>query len=348
MTVDLFREAVTATRNGRRQEAYQLLQELLIGQPDHELGWLWLSRVSPDLEEQIYALESAQALNPDRKETTAALENLKQKQAANGLSSASDTYQLALASYQAGRPHQAQQRLRDLVMAKPQHEKGWLGLSQLAQTPSEKIVALETAVALNPDNAQAVARLERLKIEQDDYLSLAKAYEQYGQVEQALAAYKMAMKQSASSADKHIAKKHYQQLVAEAEQRKTAAKESQKIIKYTNTNTTLLRLALGPIIIYVLLSFIHGGLNPLRIPIVIYLGTIGVVVGSLITVAAANTPQHPLWLKILGPEGMEDKSTRSIITALGVMLLLIPFMILFVNAITRLNTIQQALSATLN
>jgi hypothetical protein len=74
MSFDLFREAVKAAHNDDEKSARALLQELLLGQPRHELGWLWLSKVSADIDEQIKALETALTINPARKETKLRLE----------------------------------------------------------------------------------------------------------------------------------------------------------------------------------------------------------------------------------------------------------------------------------
>lgn len=348
MSIDLFQEAVKATHNGNQEEAYQLLQELLLGQPRHELGWLWLSRVSPDLDEQIHALETALILNPQHKEAATSLQALKEKQQLNGNTEDEDLYKLARTYYKEGRPYQAHRLLQELVLTNPLHEKGWLGLGRLGQTTEEKIVALETAVALNPHNKKAVAVLQKLKIDHEDKLALAKVYEQYRQPDKALAAYKFAIKNAASSVDKHIAKKNYQKLMVEREQQAKIAQAEQKVIKVTHTNITLLRLALGPLIIYGLLSLIHGGLNPLRIPLVIYLGSVGVIIGSLLIVGTANTPHHPFWQKLLGPAGITDNPTRSVMAGIGLLLILIPFAIMFINSLNRLSLFRQALSATIH
>lgn len=341
MSIDLFRAAVKAAHNDDENTARTLLQELLLGQPRHELGWLWLSKVSNDLDEQIKALENAFAINPDRKETNIRLQELRQQKAnhhpaahENGL------YQEAITAYKNGRSHNARELLEQLVQSNPNHEKAWLGLSQLAYKPEEKVVALEKALELNPDNAKGQVRLQKLKLSLDDFLALGLAYEKFGQYARALSAYQVAIRNAISNTDRHIARKHYLEIKAKTDKIIQAKEETEKEIKITSANSTLVRLALGPIIIYILLLFIHGGLNPVKIPFLFYLGILGVIVGSLITVGTANTPNHPVWQKIMGPEGITDTPTRAIMTGLGMLFIVIPFAIVLLSGLNRIAQIK--------
>lgn len=345
MSFDLFREAVRAAHNNDEKSARALLQELLLGQPRHELGWLWLSKVSIDLDEQINALEKALTINPERKETKLRLETLRHQQANQYRQlPESSLYQEAIAEYKNGRAHRARELLEQIVQNDPKHEKAWLGLSNIGYKPEEKIVALEMALALNPHNSKVQTRLQKLKLNQEDQLAMGLAYEKFGQYGRALSAYQIATRNAISTSDKHIARKHYLAIKTQADSFIEATLAQQKIVKTTSANSTLIRLALGPIIIYMMLLFIHGGLNPLKIPFLFYLGIIGVVIGSLLTVGAANTPHHPFWQKILGPEGITDNTTRAIMTSLGLLFILIPFGIVFLSGLTRIAQLRETLA----
>lgn len=337
MSIDLFREAVKAAHKDEKKTAHSLLQELLLGQPRHELGWLWLSKVSNDLDEQIEALETALIINPKRKETKLRLEELRHQQANQyHQQTPTDIYEEAIEAYKNGRRHRARELLEHFVRENPTHEKAWLGLSQLSPKSEEKIVTLEMALNLNPENPKAQAQLQELKLNQEDSLALGLAYENYKQYGRAMAAYQYATKNAISSTDRHIARKHYLLIKAKSEKFKEIQKEEQKNVKVTSANTNLIRLALGPMIIYMLLMLIHGGLNPLNVPVLFYLGIIGVIIGSLLTVGAANTPHHPFWQKLLGPEGITDTLTRSIMTGLGLLFIILPFGLIFVSGLNRI------------
>lgn len=350
MALDLFREAVKAAHNGDQPLAHQLLQELVIGQPRHEMGWLWLSKVSEDLEEQIYALETVLTLNPACEEALFRLPELKSQQKQQ--TPVIDLYQEAVTAYKNGRPHQARQHLQQLVRTEPSNTRAWIALGRLAQTSAEKVVAMEAIVDINPQNEKAAATLKKLKLNHDDYLALGQAYHTVGQANKALTAYQYAAKHAASSVDRHIARKHVNDLKAQLESPKVGSDESQAQqpsppLKLTSDTETLLRLAAGPVIIFGLLLFIHGGLNPLKIPFTLYLSTLGVGVGSLLVAGAANTPHHRFWQQMLGPEGIKDSPTRYMMTTLGLLLILIPYGIVLIASFNRLVTYQAALSATL-
>lgn len=341
MSIDLFREAVKAAHNQDENRARTLLQELLLGQPRHELGWLWLSKVSADLDEQIKALETALTINPDRKEARIRLEELRwQKANHHPAANENGLYQEAINAYKNGRSHTAREMLEQLVQNEPTHIKAWLGLSRLAYKPEEKVVALEKALELNPDNPKGQAQLQKLKLSLDDFLALGLAYEKFGQYGRALSAYQIAIRNAISNTDRHIARKHYLAIKDKTDKIVQAQEETEKEIKITSANSTLVRLALGPIIIYFLLLFIHGGLNPIKIPFLFYLGIVGVVVGSLITVGTANTPHHPVWQKIMGPEGITDTPTRAIMTGLGMLFIVIPFAIVLLSGLNRIAQIR--------
>lgn len=348
MSVDLFREAVKAAHNGDEAKAREYLQELLLGQPRHELGWIWLSKVSPDLDEKIEALETAVTINPDRKETKLALEELRHQQANHyDVVENHDLYREAVEAYKNGRSHRAREILTHLVQGQPDHEKAWLGLSRVSMKEEEKIVALEIALSLNPNNPKAQAYLQKLKLNHEDKLALGLAYENFGQYGRAQAAYQYAAKNGLSSTDRHIARKHYLAIKEKIDHHKEVV-SNQKPIKVTSANETLIRLALGPLIIYLMVMFIHGGLNPLKIPFLLYIGIFGIVVGSLLTVGTANTPHHPIWQKILGPEGITDTSSRAIMTALGLLLIFIPFGIVLVSGLNRIAQLREILPDLMN
>ncbi|MCP4360553.1 MAG: hypothetical protein GY796_21300 [Chloroflexi bacterium] len=256
-------------------------------------------------------------------------------------------YQEAVQVYRNGRSHEARQLLQQLVSEHPQYEKGWLGLSQLVVSLEEKIVALETAVVLNPQNQRAAQTLQKLKIDHEDKLVLGQAYEKYNQPAEAMAAYKYAAKHAPISTDRHIAKKYLRVLKEQIQVQQTAAK-GERVLKTTGATATLIRLAVGPLIIYTLMMTIHGGLNPLHIPLALYAGIIGVGIGSFLVVGAASTPHHPFWQKLLGSDGLTDKFTRSLMTGLGLLLITIPFAVIILSSINRLVVYKEAISATIN
>lgn len=338
---DLFREAVKAAKNGERKRARNLLLELVQGQPRHEMAWLWLSEMVDDLEDKIIALENALTTNPGRAETIHRLEQLRQQQLKESLQSwHQDLYQDAVTAYKNGRRQQARELLQELVAKEPRHEKAWLGLSRLVDAVEEQIIALERVLDINPNHQKAQERLTQLQRAHDNNLALGRAYEESGLLDKAITAYKLAEKNAASVTDRTIARQRRQ--AAEKQQKQT------RTVQVTSPTANLIRLASGPVLIYGLLLFIHSGLNPLRISLPLLLSGVGVVVGSLLLVGTANTPHHPFWKRLLGPEGIADKQTQLAMSVIGLVLMLIPFGIMIISAMNRLEQYRAVFSSSFN
>jgi tetratricopeptide (TPR) repeat protein len=346
MSMDLFREAIKAAHNGRRQDAHNLLQELLMGQPRHELGWWWLSKVAEDVDEQIRALETVLILNPAHEEAIHRLPELKAQRKQQEQNDQAALYQEAVWAYKNGRHPQARQYLHQLVRQNPSHLKAWLGLAQVAHSPAEKIVALETALTLNPEHEKAAIHLKKLRANFDDPLALAQAYEAVHLTGKAVAAYHFAAQNAPHSADRHMAGKHARKL--QAAQQKWAQdqqKKAERPIVFTSENANLVRLGFGPLLVYLLLIFIHGGLNPLHIPWLAYLGIPLVAMGSLLIAGAANTPHHIYWHKLFGPQGIPNHATALALAVVGFLIVFIPIMLVLTVSYDQLLVYHQALSS---
>ncbi len=337
MSIDLFREAVRAARDGRNREAHELLQELVMGQPRHEMGWLWLSKVSPDLAEQIHALEKVLSLNPGHEEALYRLPELKAERKQREQVDHAELLQEAVWAYRNGRHHQARQHLMQITRTDPTHIKAWLGLAQVAQAPAEKIVALEAVVSINPQHEKAAAALQKARADFDDPLALAQAYEAVNLTAKALAAYQQAAKSATNATDRHIASKHARALQSSQQQLKQEQKQKpERPLVFTSDNANLIRLGVGPLIIYMLLIFIHGGLNPLRVPWEAYLGIPIVAVGGLIIAGAANAPHHPYWQLLFGQQGIPNGGAGALLSFVGIVIVLIPILLVLTVSFNKL------------
>lgn len=346
MSIDLFREAVKAVHDGRRGEAHELLQELLLGQPHHEMGWLWLSKVSNDVDEQIRALETLLSLNPAHEEALYRLPELKAERKQQIQTSQTELLQEAVWAYKNGRQHQARQYLQQLVRSDPTVLKAWLGLAQVAQSPAEKMVALEAVVSLNPQHEKAGSALKKLKLNFDDPLALAQAYEGVNLTAKALAVYQQAAQKAPTAADRHIASKRARELLASQQQiEREKQKKPVRPVTITSDTVTLIRLGIGPLIVYMLLIFIQGGLNPLDIPWLAYLGIPVVALGGFMIAAAANTPHHPSWQKIFGPQGIPNRNTAYVVAVVGALIVLFPTISVLTASFNSLILYYESLAA---
>jgi tetratricopeptide (TPR) repeat protein len=318
---DLFRTAVTAATDGDTQTAQRLLQELLQGNPRHELGWYWLGKVTHDPEEKIHALQRALLLNPHNTEAHQALQAAQESRHIN-------IYQKSVQLYRQGNNVEARNLLLMLIQQEPTHAKAWFGLSYLSTQLEEKIVTLEQGLRLNPTNGRAQTQLTQLINQQPNLFTLAQQYEAYRQYDAALTLYQKIAKQAPEKAVRHKAKTEIQRL--------KQVKKSARPIALTSENATLLRLSAGPVVVYLLLILIHAGLNPLHLPAILLLGLLGVGLGSIVVAGTANTPHHAMWQRLLGIQSIADSPTRFMLTALGLLLIFIPFLTVFLAAYGRL------------
>lgn len=73
-----------------------------------------------------------------------------------------ETFQRGVRAARRGRNEAAQQLLKEVVEAEPQHEQAWLWLSRVTDEPAAKTDYLQRVVALNPNNQWAADQLAAL------------------------------------------------------------------------------------------------------------------------------------------------------------------------------------------
>lgn len=78
----LFQQAVQAARAGRRAEAFQIMRQVLLEDPQFVPGWLWMSGLVDDARQQRECLERALALDPHNAPARAGLEVLRLRELA--------------------------------------------------------------------------------------------------------------------------------------------------------------------------------------------------------------------------------------------------------------------------
>ena len=324
---DLFREAVQEAHTGNREKSRLLLRELLQGEPRHELAWLWLSKVSDTLQEQIEALETALAINPNRQETAVSLDKLRKQEIAEQDPNLDDMYKQAIVAYKDGRSFYARNLLQHIVQKNKNHTKAWIGLGQIEPNLEDRVFAFTVVLSQNPQHEKVKARLTKLESDPTlDSFSLAQRFETFGLIDTAVTYYKKAEQQTNQPSVQKIAKEKQLNLQVNPE----------KAIKFTSPTTHLIRLTSGPVFIYLLLVITMGGINPLNASVPYLLGSFIVALGSMFVTGANNVPHHPIWKTIFGENGINSTSKRALITGIGIFFLFIPFAVLFVFNFTEL------------
>jgi tetratricopeptide (TPR) repeat protein len=272
----------------------------------------------------------------------------------------------AIQAAKAGRRAEAQQLLLQLVEVDPHQEMAWLWLSELVEEPQDKIIALENALTLNyrPAVAERLAKLKEQitprpsplefdsepllvepepepdedvwqyappKPEEDPLLVQARVYDEAGDLKRAIKAYRKAKRKAKSAVDRHRAER----LLADTEKRYRLSR-----IKETSSRTRLVRLSVGPMLVYGLLLFIHGGFSLLRLNPLLCIGGLPLLLGSLLLVGVTQFPGHTFWQELLGENGLRKRPFRLLLHAVGLLLLILPFLLIYLDAQQRLSEYQ--------
>jgi hypothetical protein len=163
----------------------------------------------------------------------------------------------------------------------------------------------------------------RIKPAKEEYLQMGRLYERLEQWETAVHYYKRALK-SPNNADRLLAQK-----------RLPYVKEQLKLtkIKYTSSTATVLRLAIGPTILYGMLVLVQAGLKPTQASPLLCLGNLLFLVGMLLFSALSHAPEHP-WLQQLRETAVSQN--KMVLRAVSLLLILLPLILLLLLAISRL------------
>jgi hypothetical protein len=337
-TSGLFRHAIAAAKAGQRAQARALLLDVVDQDPQNELAWLWLSDQLDDMGDRIAALEHALAINPSNVRVRERVENFRQeRQAALDRQSAQlqERFQRALKAHKAGQQKEALALLVHYVQEDERNEQAWLLLSHLAPDIKDQIVALENALTLNPDNAEAKSRLARLQQLQQNPLRLGEIYEEKGETDKAIAEYLTASRQARSPAERAEANRRF-----EAVQNRPASPD----IKPVRPALTVARLAIGPALLYGFMILVQSGLDPLRLSPLWCLGGVGVLLGSLLIAMTSLKPTHPVWDSIArGLGGESEPIARITLVLMGCLILLVLYALFFLSTVERLDVYRASL-----
>ncbi len=93
---ELLREGIRASKEGRKADARELLQEVTRLEGSNEKAWLWLSGTVQSDEEREKCLENVLSINPVNADALRGLEMLRQRRAERGKASASEWIPLSL------------------------------------------------------------------------------------------------------------------------------------------------------------------------------------------------------------------------------------------------------------
>jgi tetratricopeptide (TPR) repeat protein len=328
---EVLREAIQAARAGRRLEARDLLIELVEVEPRNEMAWMWLSGLVDSPEDQIIACENVLTINPVNEKVRAHLAGLRQRYkdylAGKELDEATTLLDQANAYAKQNDLNMALQLATQAVEKYESCEDAWLLIGRISPDLNQQIAALEKALKLNPANQQVAATLKELRYQRTNPMDAAERLEELGKIEEALRLY-----ETQAAVAKNL--NDFDRLQRQINRIKRQRSEN---IPHVTPTSSINRLTFTWPLLYVSLTFIQIGLNPLRHPgFYLWLGLPLVVMGAFLLSLSEVRSHHTLWKTLFHEDGVGSSFARSVIAATGWFLVLIPYVLLFLDSLNRL------------
>jgi hypothetical protein len=259
-----------------------------------------------------------------------------------------------------GRRTEAREILLRIVDEEPRNEMAWVWLTGLVDGLEDKIVACENVLTINPGNEKVKAYLRMLlqqkaTIEESahvidvqklampaggqvdtgsrlsrDPLWEAERLEHEGKFEEAKKAYEiLAAKAKSSSQFDHI----YRQIV------RLEGLQQEKI-RFVAPALSIRRMTFTWSLLYLSLLFVQVGLNPFAHFSFLWIGLPVVGLGSFLLALSEVRTRHVIWEKIFLEEGSGSHFARTVLMVAGWVFVILPFALMILNSLARLQHFQ--------
>jgi tetratricopeptide (TPR) repeat protein len=334
-SAEVLQRAIQSARAGRREEARDLLIDVVETDPQCEMAWIWLSGLVDSLEDKIIACENVLTLNPSNEKVRLYLKQLQKQQEAS-LISKNIAHPESLLKQ--AKVHADQNEIDtalglawQALEKRENYEEAWLLIGRISPNIDQQIAALEKACQLNPANTQAAAALKQARYLKANPMSAATRLEQLGKFDEALKAYHELASKTRNSKDfDHI----YKQIL------RIEGLQDEKI-RYVAPTSTITRLTFGWPALYLSLILIQAGLNPFRhFAMYLWLGLPLVILGSFLLSLAEVRSNHVVWQKVFDEHGDGSNFARLITAASGWFLIIIPHVLLTLDSLNRLQNFK--------
>jgi len=320
---DELQQGIDAARLGRSEEARRHLKQAVLDNPNDVLAWVWLSEVDEGMDGRVDDLERALAIQPGNARIQKRLDLLKKEKMA-----LQANLQEAARLLETGARQEALQVLRQVTLSYPSCERAWLMHSYAEPLIEDQLAALEKVLTLNPGNLEAIKRRDELLQMDRNPILLGLDYEKRGQLDLAIAIYHKVRMLSESTDERIEASLHMDQALARAQD---------PTWNPPSPTLTVLRLTVGPVLLFALLILFQSGLNPLHIELHFFLEGFLVVASSFILALTTSKPRHPRWLAEFGRPGEpREILIRMSLILLGVFFLVGTYLLFFLEAWNRL------------
>ncbi len=146
---------IDASKDNRSDFAKQCFRQAIVHNEQSEMAWLWLAACADSDDEKTEYLEKVLDINPKNESASASLSAIRRQ-------SAEPLLQEAFAAAGNGENERASELLDGVLSLDSELEKAWMLKFNLASSVGEKMVCLEKALELNPNNGLALSNLEFL------------------------------------------------------------------------------------------------------------------------------------------------------------------------------------------
>lgn len=259
-----------------------------------------------------------------------------------------------------GQRTEAREILFQVVDQDPHNEMAWVWLTGLVDGLEDKIIACENVLTINPANEKVKVYLRMLlqqkaSIEESargidvqkpvtpaasrsapgprlsrDPLLEAERLEHEGKFEEAKQVYEiLAAKTKSSSQFDHI----YRQIVR-------LEGLQQEHIRFIPPASSIRRMTFTWSLLYLSLVLVQVGLNPFAHFSFLWLGLPVVGLGSFLLALSEVRTRHVIWEKIFLEEGSGSGFARMVLTVTGWVFVILPFALMILNSLTRLQHFQ--------
>jgi tetratricopeptide (TPR) repeat protein len=325
---DLLQQAIIAARAGREWTARDMFLRVVEVDPKNELAWMWLTGLLDSLDDRIHACKQILKINPRNVNAEKYLAQLlaeKQKSLDAETVRVEEQLRGIRDAVKAGKKDSALADLRVLAL-NPQleHPDLWRLLADLSPEMDERVRALEKFVNLAPNDSRAREELESARHFQQNPIHQAELYEEHGEIDKAILAYRMIAAKLHSGAEWN---RIYWKII-DLENLK------HEHVAHVSPALNIARLTAGPPVVYFIYVLLQVGVNPFASPDpVLWSGLVWVAAGSFMVALASVRSHNRLWTVVFKDVGARGTPTaRLSMSIAGWILIALPFVILFFSA----------------
>lgn len=322
---------MSAVRAGHELTARDIFLEIIEVNPRNETAWMWLTGLLDDLEDCIYACEQVLDINPQNAKVRQYLEQLlaqREKQREEHRRYMEGQVAHAQDLFRGKKKDQALELIRLLAKSGEVNADGWRLLAELSPDVDERLPAFEKLLTFAPGDVKVQKELERLRHFKNNPLDLAEMYAEQGNIEKAIEAYGAASIKSKS-------KREQREIYWKTVQLENLRQEN---ITYISPTISIARLTAGPPLLYFMMLLIHVGMNPIANPdFIAWFGFFWTLLGGFMIAIASVRDHSRIWSLLFRDVGSGGTPVaRFSMAAAGWILVILPFVFLFVIAFGRL------------